>query len=392
MKINRDKISEISIFVSLILLALALRLLLFYIPSPDITKFYAVWYEQFIKIGRIDAFKEVFYDLPPAYLYLIDVMSLFMFIPKEQAVKIISVIFDFIAAFAVFKLIGIKYTKGIFRYIAFLIILFTPTLFIESGMWGQSDIIYTSFLLWSLYFICKEKPFYAIFFFSIAFSFKLQAIFFAPVFIILFLRKNFPFYLFFVIPIVYFISVVPAWLAGGPLVKLLSIYFTQLVRDHALSMRAPNIYMFIDGGNNFDTKVLAGLIFTGLMVATYMVLRCQKWVERDTKSVLLDVVILTVFIPFFLPKMHERYFFTGGVLLIILAMYDRKFIGAAILMQASSLLSYIPYFSSWSDDFARIGAVLNCLLLVWLCFLFYENRKIISKTDLTPQLNNPCQN
>jgi Gpi18-like mannosyltransferase len=386
----RGSIQGISIFISLILLALVLRLFLFYIPSFDLT-IIGGWYDKFTQLGRIGAFSEVFYNYPPAYLYLVDIMTTFRFIPKEQALKIIPVIFDFVAAFAAFKLVRLKYPQGLMRYVGFFVVLFTPTVFVLSGMWGQCDMIYTSFLLWSLYFILKEKPFFAIFFFSVAFSFKLQTIFFAPVFLILLFRKKFPFYLFFVIPIVYFVSVVPAWLAGSPLLKLLALYYSQLDLYHALSMRAPNLYMFIDPRDYFDAKVLAGIIFTGIIVISYIILRWKRWKELDSTSIYFDVVFFTILIPFFLPKMHERYFFTGSLLLIMLALHDRKLVGLAVLMQASSLLSYIPYFSGWPDIYAQIGAVLNCAVIVGL-FIYYRDFRKLSQTHSSGDLQIQCQN
>jgi energy-coupling factor transporter transmembrane protein EcfT len=70
--------------------------------------------------------------------------------------------------------------------------------------------------------------------------------------------------------------------------------------------------------------------------------------------------------------MHERYFFTASVFLIVLALFYPKMIWASILIQASSLISFIPYFTGWSDIFAQIGAVLNIFLLIGLV-LFYRD-------------------
>jgi hypothetical protein len=85
----------------------------------------------------------------------------------------------------------------------------------------------------------------------------------------------------------------------------------------------------------------------------------------------------------------DRYFFTGGVLLIIFAILDRRLISLAILVQVSSLLSSIAYFSSWSDDLVKIGAGVNCVLIIAL-FLYYHDYRIeLSKTD--PILGIPLQ-
>lgn len=382
-KIGSEKISRIMIVASLLLVAIAIRVFLLHIVSPDITVFEGVWYDQFIKVGRIDAFREIFYNYQPPLLYLIDVTTLFRFIPKEVAIKLISVIFDFSAAFAVFKILEWKFPAGNKKWMGFFGLLLLPTVFIESGMWGQSDIIYTSFLIWSLYFLLKGKNLPALFFFSVAFAFKLQALFFAPIFVILFFRKKIPFWMFFIIPVVYFISVVPAWLCGGPLGKLLTMYFTQFNTYQALSMRAPNLYLFINPGDAFELIVRLGMAITFILVVAYIVLRLIKYKDLSTESLCADAAMLTIFVPFLLPKMHERYFFAGGLFLLILAIINRKFIWAAILAQASSLMAYIPYFSGWSDLFAKIGSVINVLLLIGLILFFIDFHRSQRKSEMT---------
>ena len=385
-KIGSKKTSRILIFGSLLLVAVAIRVFLLHIVSPDITVFEGVWYDQFIKVGRIDAFKEIFYNYQPPLLYLIDVTTLFRFIPKEVAIKLISVIFDFSAACAVFKILEWKFPGEDKKWFGFFGLLLLPTVFIESGMWGQSDIIYTSFLIWSLYFLLKSKNLSALFFFSVAFAFKLQALFFAPIFVILFFRRKIPFWMFFIIPVVYFISVVPAWLCGGPLGKLLTMYFTQFNTYQALSMRAPNLYLFINPGDWFTLIVRLGMAITFLVVVGYIVVRLIKIKDLRTESLCLDAAMLTFFIPFLLPKMHERYFFAGGLFLLLIALVDRKFIWAAILAQASALLAYIPYFSGWSDVFAKIGSVLNVLLLTGLVFFFIDYHKSVDLPESAGQV------
>ncbi|HWQ04816.1 MAG TPA: glycosyltransferase 87 family protein [Longilinea sp.] len=372
LKFESSKISRILGFVSLLLLAIALRLMLFHISSGDIDVFVGVWYDTFINVGRIAAFKDIFYDYSPAYLYLVDFSTLFRFIPKEQAIKLISVLFDFLAASAVYKIAAWKFPQSDIKWIGFFATLFTPTVVIDSAMWGQNDIIYSAFLLWSFYFLLKEKPFPAILFFSIAVSFKLQAAFFAPIFLILLTKRKFPFHLFFVIPIVYFISLIPAWLAGGPLAKLMMVYLNQYGAYSDLSLHAPNFYSFINPGNHVELKLAIGIILTGLVVSAYIVLRWLKWKDLSDISLCFDAVFFTTVIPFFLPKMHERYFFTAGLFLLVLALFNYKYLWAFILMQATSLLSYLPYFSGWSAIYVQIGAVMNALLLLGLFFFYLE--------------------
>ncbi|MEO0665007.1 MAG: hypothetical protein AAFY97_04655, partial [Pseudomonadota bacterium] len=58
--------------------------------------------------------------------------------------------------------------------------------------------------------------------------------------------------------------------------------------------------------------------------------------------------------PFLLPKMHDRYFFMGEVLLLMLALTDRRFWPAALLAQVSAVFIYAIYF-----DVTGLSAVLS---------------------------------
>jgi len=382
LKLESSKLSRILGFVALIFLAIALRLVLFYISSGDINEFFGIWYDTFINAGRVAAFKEIFYDYSPAYLYLVDISTLFRFIPKEQAIKLISLLFDFLAASAVYKITAWKFPQSDFKWLGFFATLFIPTVFVESGMWGQNDIIYAAFLLWSFCYILKEKLFPAVLFFSIAISFKLQAVFFAPIFLILFTKKKFPFHLFFVIPIVYFVSLIPAWLAGAPLTKLIMAYFNQYGVYGDLSLNAPNIYAFINPNDPNDHLKTIGLILTGLVVGAYIILRWRKWKDVGSLSLCFDAVFFTTLIPFLLPKMHERYFFAAGLFLMVLAILDHKYLWAFSLMQASSLFSYLPYFSNWSVVYVQIGAGINVILILGLIFFYLEYVKSLPPVPL----------
>jgi hypothetical protein len=71
---------------------------------------------------------------------------------------------------------------------------------------------------------------------------------------------------------------------------------------------------------------------------------------------LTTVCFSLIFEPFILPKMHDRYFFAGDTLLILLAVVQPR-IGAlpAALMQAAAILAYIPYLYPSSKGALYLG-------------------------------------
>ena len=50
-----------------------------------------------------------------------------------------------------------------------------------------------------------------------------------------------------------------------------------------------------------------------------------------------------IVIPFVLPKMHERFFFTGEALLLTAALLDRRFVVPALTVQLASVSSYAMF-------------------------------------------------
>lgn len=352
-------------------LALYFRWIMMNIVTSDMTLYLIPWYDSIKKLGQFNVLASGFTNYTPLYIYLLDIMTFVQWIPTVFAIKLISVIFDFVAALVVYKIVMLKYSNRSMGWVSFFTILSLPTVIVESGLWGQCDVIYSVFLLCSLYFIMKEKNFASILCFSIAFSFKLQAVFFAPIFLILMLRRKFSLYLFFTIPLVYFVSIIPAWLAGRPFFDLLTIYFAQFDKFHDLSMNAPNLYAFISN-DQFSTKVLIGTVVAIVLTLTYVVLRWKKWKDLSPTALCFDAVIFTTMIPFLLPKMHERFFFTACLFMIVLAFYDRRMVVPAILIQFSSIFSYIPYLTNGSDIWVRFATILN-LAVIFLFFSLYRD-------------------
>ena len=120
--------------------AVGIRVALFGQISGDYTAFMGPWYQFIDTQGGLAALRFNFANYNPPYLYLLA------------------------AATA----------------------LFAPSVVINSGAWAQCDSIYAAFCLGSLYFLLRAKPWWASIFFAIALSFKLQAMFFLPVLLIVF--------------------------------------------------------------------------------------------------------------------------------------------------------------------------------------------------------------
>ena len=125
------------------------------------------------------------------YLYFLT-LATYIPIPKMISIKIIPALFDTLTALFVFLIVRLKYKKSYLPTIASLVVLFTPTVFIMSALWGQFESIYASLSLGGLYFLFRKLPFWAFVFFGLAVSFKPQALFLFPLLFVLLITGEIP--------------------------------------------------------------------------------------------------------------------------------------------------------------------------------------------------------
>ena len=159
------------------------RYLLLPFESNDYQNF-MLWYDFIVQHGHFAALKYDFCPYNVLYLYLwATVAYFFPDLHSLLAIKIISIIFDFVLAFFVYQCVRLKYrepTEDAIPILAALVVLLMPTVVINSALWGQVDATYTSFLVACLYFLLAGRQAAAFIAFGVAFTFKLQSVFLAP--------------------------------------------------------------------------------------------------------------------------------------------------------------------------------------------------------------------
>jgi Gpi18-like mannosyltransferase len=356
-------------------LALALRLALFSYETYDYQNFLSHWYDHLQKNG-FQGFKTRFSDYTPPYLYLLW-LATYLPLPKLYAIKSISLLGDFALAFVVLLVVRLKYDRRPVWLAAFAAVLFAPTIFFNSALWGQCDSINTAFLLAALYCFLRHWPGRALLFFSVAFAFKLQAVFLLPLFFILWAKGKLPLKHFLLLPSVYAVLCLPAFLAGRPLYELLTIHLDQTHTYRRLTSSAPNLYQWLP--DNPEVFGRAGLIFAVTLVG-FLCYACLKsdapWGPRLTVRLALASALL---VPFTLPYMHERYFYAADCIAIIYGFYfpRRFYVPVAVVM--ISLFSYFPFL--FNDRtviklpyLALLLAVVLLIVLVDLCKELYRTR------------------
>ena len=324
-------------------LAIIIRSLFFSVESGDYVQFLSVWFDTLKQNGGLAGIKTPIGDYNVPYLTILACLT-YLRISSLVSIKLVSIIFDFFgaitAALIVKKLTSTSNYSNLLAVITYSIIIFLPTVILNGAAWGQCDFIYTSFILLSLYLLLNKKHFWSLFVYGIAFSFKLQAIFILPLFIIIYLvNKDFSILNFLLIPVANLILSLPALLLGYPLKNLLLVYINQTDTYHNLTMNFPNIYNLMH--NYYDLLKLPGIIFTLTVVGTFTMIVWSTKKRISNKDLITYSLWLVLTITFFLPGMHDRYLFVADILSVIYVIINRKNFYLPIFINFASFSTYI---------------------------------------------------
>lgn len=348
---GRFNIWSVALLIVLLGLSVAARFPLLDFQTQDYQQYLFHWYGHIERSGGWAALGNTFaaYNVP--YIYL---LTIFTYLPFKTlyAVKAASIIFDYLAAFWVYKIVRLKYPSGMLPWAAFILVIFAPTVIINSSMWAQSDSIYTSFLLGSLYFMIKlargqgrNRRFILIngglvlVMFALALSFKLQAIFFVLPLLFILVSRAVRWYTWLLLPLVYLLALLPSNLLGTPWTDLLNVYVGQVELHKQLTLNAPSVYGFIP---NAPSEIIGqvGMIFTAAAAVFVVWLLAIKKVSFYEEVVVRVTMLSALMIPYLLPRMHERYFFLADLVAIVFAFYFPRYWFIPVGVIGVSLFSY----------------------------------------------------
>ncbi|WP_152999907.1 hypothetical protein [Sarcina ventriculi] len=347
----------------------------FNVVSGDYKYFLEGWFNTLKANGGIFAIKYHIGNYTAPYMLILGILT-YIPIKSLYTIKIVSVIFDFIGAFVgariVYKLCKNKKYKKFLSLCTYAVILFSPTVILNSAAWGQCDMIYATFVLASLLFLFDKKYTRAFIFLGIAFSFKLQTIFILPLYIILYLKdEDMSILNFFMIPITVFVVNIPAILLGRPIKTLITQYMTQVGQYKELTMNLTNIYTFIP--NYYKVFSTAGIIFTIFIFAMLTMFILSYKFEMNNK-IILQISILSILIcNYFLPSMHERYIYIAGILGIIYFFIDRRKWYIPLGIISISFFCYINYLFDYLMFPKVIMAIVFLLIIIKLAIDLVKN-------------------
>jgi len=361
----QEKKINFPFLILVVFLAVLIRYYLMDFESGDYQIFLSPWMDFIKAHGGFPALRYGFANQSPLYVSCLTLVS-YLAVSPLYAIKFFSILFDFVAASLVYLIVWHKCHKAAVSLLAFSAVLFAPTVIVNGSMWGQCDIVYTSFLLAAVYFLLKQKNNWAMVSYAVAFSFKLQAIFLAPLFVILLLRRKTFFKHLLIFPLVYIVSLLPSALAGRPWKELLSVYWEQTSIYTKLTLSAPNLYQWLPEAARTEAVGRAGLVFSAAVAITFIFFMLFEKERIDSNRIIEITLAFALLLPFTLPRMHERYFFPADVFSIVFAFYFPRYFYLPIIMQIVSFLSYGPFLFGKDIDFffPTLGVLLVIIIVL----------------------------
>lgn len=318
--------------------------------SEDMSYYLLPWFEQIQQEGGLNALSHQVGDYNIFYQFII---ALFTYFPKNISVfhpqylyKYLSIFFDYLlAALAGCMAAQFRRSDKLFWFsAAYTAVIMLPTVVLNSSMWGQCDSIFTFFLMASLYAMLNRRDFLCFILFGLSLVFKFQAIFLLPFFVLAyFYFRRFSITFFALPPLVLWLSGFPAFLYGRSLLAPFTIYLQQSVEYPWMYANLVNFWMFLGDYYAIFSKYAICFTLVILGIGLYAVL--SGYIKLDSTEGFLAAAAWCLWTcVLFLPAMHERYYYSRDILLILLVFLDWKYWKYTLPELCFSTISYGNYF------------------------------------------------
>ena len=352
--------------------------------SNDMKGYFNPWLDYlkshggFSGIATLQTAKKADYTVINQYI-----MAFLSYLPGATVskMKIVSWIFDIFAATFVALFVAKLSNRPKFSAIpilAYTATLFAPTIFANSALWGQCDIIYASLILVSLYLLTSGHYGWAFVLYGLALSFKLQAVFILPLYIVLYFKtRKFSFLHFLYIPAVYLIVYLPALVFGKPFGEIFMAYQLQFGFSQSMAQNLPNFSILLPNAYEmFATpSILLTFVFIGCIA--YAVLSRKMMLLKNSDLIELGMIFVICCV-YFLPAMHDRYLFLADLLAVVYLFIKPNRFYIPVLIWFSSLVTYLSYLFVIKP--VADYRIVSFILLGVLLFLIYDFFKPLEKS------------
>lgn len=372
------KKSTIIISVVLIVGAMVVRGMCMDYETLDYQNFLHVWVETYRKRGGFALLGQTIgnYNIP--YNYFLALFS-YLNIRDLYLIKLLSITFDIILAWGVMRLVGLFRNSAAAKLCGFFIPFYLPTVILNGALWGQCDSIYVAFAVWALWAALAGRPIRSVVFIALSFAFKMQAVFLMPFWLVLLFAKRVKWHHLAAFPITYVLAVLPAILLGRPLKDALYVWQAGSIGS-GLNYNSSSVFAFVRSSANEQFLSKLGIIIAFVFLFL-LFLFC--WIERrrlDNARLLICAVLICTAVPFFLPHMHDRYFFMADILTTALAVVLPTLSLLPVCTLFASLLGYHAYLKMQYLLPMRYGAAALVLVILVLILRFCLSAPNFEKT------------
>lgn len=391
---------DLSLFISLLILGLVVRLVISISLGPGGGDIYAfsLWAESLYKDGLLNIYRNTSINLPPLFVYIHYLISYPAVVLKNYSpffLKLPGAVFDICISVMIFRIVNNEFaSQGLSKnapLISMSLFLFNPAVIFVSAVWGKWDDPLLSLLLILTvynYGTYKEGVYYALSILA-----KIQGLLLAP---ILIRREGLvklvvPFVLTIVVVLLPFVG--SSWALYDNIIKLTFGSFQNITIN---SFNFWWLFNWSGWGKEWfdapsDTKLYYFIIpqYFGFLiyslVSILLILYIKKYNYKFRHLCFASFFIYFTFFMFF-TRIHERYMYYCLPFLVLLVFVERKFLYVYMMLCATFLLNlyivYIPdpakpfYFMYKIPAFSIGISVINVIVYVYL--LVYLVKKVTS--------------
>jgi Gpi18-like mannosyltransferase len=346
-------IRALLVFVLLFSCAAILYVSLFPAEPSDLGKYNIHWYEHLKGRGGFPGLSDLQANYSPPYLYVLAMIGNYLpTMNSLPAIKIASVPFLLVSSVFVILIVRMFHEANpIMLAIAGGGYFLLPTTVYDVAFMGQSDAMYTAFLLASFWCLLRfSHPALGLIAFGIALSIKVQAALFAPFVLYWLIHNRRSVHELLIIPIAYALPLVPAVIYGRSLHATFLVYADQFQANTELSKNAPNVHLFFDmvlwrlpHPKPVSYILVGAFLVVALEVAAILAGTGLVRVRQTKLFYLCLATTVVAVMPSILPKMHEQFFFPADDFSYVLMLANWRFWPICLGLQIGSFISYMAY-------------------------------------------------
>ena len=343
---------NLTIFFFISFFAIVVRFIGYDMVTEDMELAFLPWFKTMKEGGGLYSLSRqigdysLLYQTIIALLTYIDASPIYLF-------KTLSVIFDFLIAFSSAYFVS-NYCKDESVHdntigesklfcLTYSCVLFLPTIVMNSGFWGQCDSIYTFFLLWSVWFLYKNRINYSFFMLGLALAFKFQTILLFPLFIYYyFSQKRYSLLSPLITLCTFWFSGIVVYFYRQKIFDSVDVYSNQVVMFKRLWINVPSFWALTKASYH-DFFWFAIFLTISLLCVFFLMFVTGTIKMKSFEEIIQVAVLIEWTCIIFLPAMHERYTYVLDLLLLLLAIINNKFIMYAFIAVIASCISYSNY-------------------------------------------------